>query len=131
MALILLFLLLLLPPQFLCELEDTSLSEAAVDTDAKCATCPCMEPCKQQPSHPPPPPPPPPRTIYCSPMATVTTPPPPRFVYVTSLPGSLYTSNMGGWYYYYSGDDRGYKVNKVLILVGIFAQGIIIASIWR
>ncbi|KAI4321262.1 hypothetical protein MLD38_034661 [Melastoma candidum] len=92
-----------------------------IHAEVKCGTCPCVKPCGGQTviPAPPPPPPPPPRMIYYIPSVP---PPPPRFVYVTSIPGNLYTTDTGNWNYYYSGVERGnVEVSKVLLLVGIAA----------
>lgn len=69
----------------------------------KCESCPCANPCAQQP--PPPPPPPPPSPKNCNPTSSLP-PPPPRFIYVTGIPGQTYGSDQNAWQYYYAGAGR-------------------------
>ncbi|KAE8021999.1 hypothetical protein FH972_007840 [Carpinus fangiana] len=107
------------------KLDQTSvpLPQEAADTEIKCGTCPCVNPCAQQLPPPPPPPPPPaapkfnPATTYCTPAA----PPPPRFIYVTGVPaaGDLYVADPYNTWVYYSGAGRpNVIVGLWLLLVG-------------
>ncbi|XP_062152064.1 uncharacterized protein LOC133860490 [Alnus glutinosa] len=102
------------------KLDQTSVPQEA-DTEIKCGTCPCVNPCAQQLPPPPPPPPPPPAapknpsTPYCTPLAP---PPPPRFIYVTGVPGDLYVTDPAyNTWVYYSGVGRNVIVG-FLLLVG-------------
>ncbi|XP_030530455.1 uncharacterized proline-rich protein-like [Rhodamnia argentea] len=92
----------------------------ATKSGIKCSTCTCSDPCGQQQSLPPPPPPPP------RPPPPPLPPPPPRFIYVTGMPGNLYSSDTNDdWHYYYSGASRnrvaGY--NELVLLVGFGILG--------
>ncbi|XP_050259635.1 anther-specific proline-rich protein APG-like [Quercus robur] len=108
------------------KLDQTPLPQEA-DTEVKCGSCPCSNPCVQQPPLPPPSPPPPPpppsptpnnpSTPYCPPLA----PPPPRFTYVTSVPGgNLYNTDPNYPIYntwvYHSSADRNMIVELLLLL---------------
>lgn len=115
------------------KLEQTSVPQEA-DTEIKCGTCPCVNPCAQQLPPPPPPPPPPsppppppknPSTPYCAPLA----PPPPRFIYVTGVPGDLYVTNPSNtWVYNYSGAGRN-VIAGLLLLVGCGVQLVVIGRL--
>ncbi|KAM3693906.1 hypothetical protein ACJW31_07G020100 [Castanea mollissima] len=101
------------------------------DTEVKCGSCPCSNPCVQQPPPPPPPPspcpPPPPlpptpnnpstdSTPYCPPFGPLA-PPPPRFTYVTSVPGgNLYNTDPLNTWVFYSSADRNMIVGLLLLL---------------
>ncbi|KAL3735632.1 hypothetical protein ACJRO7_024714 [Eucalyptus globulus] len=107
----------------------------------KCSTCTCSGPCGQQLSLPPTPPPPsppplppPPMTAYCSPLPVPPPPPPPpRFIYVTGVPGDVYSSNTNDdWHYYYSGASRDHVAgcNKGLVLLIGFGIWGVVATWW-
>lgn len=107
---------------------DQALDPRELRTGIKCGSCPCVNPCSQvappQPPPPPPPPqtlcgtplapPPPPQTLYGTPLA----PPPPRFIYVTSVPGSLSETDPYDHWKFYSG-ARQNAVSWLLLLVGL------------
>uniref|UniRef100_A0A2N9J0F7 Uncharacterized protein n=1 Tax=Fagus sylvatica TaxID=28930 RepID=A0A2N9J0F7_FAGSY len=96
------------------------------NTELKCGTCPCVNPCEQQQPPPPPPPPPPPlppppppqtpknpSSQYFTPQAP---PPPPRFIYFTGVPGNLYNTDPYNTWVYYSGADRNVIVGSPLLV---------------
>ncbi|KAL9392071.1 hypothetical protein Peur_015991 [Populus x canadensis] len=94
---------------------DQALVPRELDAGINCGSCPCVNPCAQL-APPPPPPPPPsaPQTPYCTPLA----PPPPRFIYVTSVPGSLSETDPYDHWKFYSG-ARQNAVRWLLLLVGL------------
>ncbi|XXG83984.1 hypothetical protein AAC387_Pa10g1610 [Persea americana] len=92
-----------------------------ITAEIKCGSCPCGNPCGQQPPPPPPPSPPPPSpppppTIpgirYCPP------PPPSRpYFYFSGPPGYVYTVDPN---YFPSGANRNLeKLMKVLVSFGL------------
>lgn len=105
------------------KLDQTPLPQEA-DTEVKCGSCPCSNPCVQQPPPPPPPPPQPPTpknpsTPYCPPEDPFSplAPPPPRFSYVTSVPGgNLYNTDPLNTWVFYSSADRNMIVGLLLLL---------------
>ncbi|KAJ7960114.1 putative Nutrient reservoir [Quillaja saponaria] len=95
------------------------------DTEIKCGSCPCVNPCDQQSPPPPPPPlispPPPPAMPPKNPASqnyNPLPPPPPRFIYVTGVPG--YGNN---WEYYYGSATRDRAMN----LLGFACWGLLSA----
>ncbi|XP_023528316.1 leucine-rich repeat extensin-like protein 3 [Cucurbita pepo subsp. pepo] len=94
------------------------------NSEIKCGSCPCSNPCvKQFPPPPPPPPPPnckpalpppppPPRFIYTA----LSPPPPPRFIYTTGVPGNLYQIDANNRWYYFSGTTRNRPATAVLVV---------------